>query len=105
MTRHFLLLSGLLLTAIVAPVQGFETEPRPVVVKTETGNTKFEAFRMKIGELYTSMNLEQKGLRNEVFQKALIGYLNLKAQGKLSDKPLLTVVDFEKSSREKRLWI
>ena len=105
MTRHFVLLSGFLLMAFIAPVQGFETEPRPVVAKIETGNSNFSALNQKVEGLYSGLNLERKGLSNEVFRKALIGYLNLKAQGKLSDKPLLTVVDFEKSSREKRLWV
>lgn len=41
----------------------------------------------------------------EIFHKALIGFINLKAQGKLSQKELLTVIDFTLPSYEKRLWV
>lgn len=41
-----------------------------------------------------------------VFQKAMTGYLNLKAAGKLNGrKEVITVADFSKSSTENRLWV
>ena len=57
-------------------------------------------------DLYTSLGAEQQGLRFEVFQKALTGYLNLKQAGRLSEnQQRLTVVDFDLPSTEKRLWV
>jgi hypothetical protein len=57
-------------------------------------------------DLYTSLGAEQQGLRFEVFQKALTGYLNLKQAGRLSEhQDRLTVVDFDLPSTEKRLWV
>lgn len=57
-------------------------------------------------ELYTSLGAEQQGLRFEVFQKALTGYLNLKQAGRLADnQERLTVIDFDLPSTEKRLWV
>jgi hypothetical protein len=48
----------------------------------------------------------QTGLDPDVFQKAIIGYLNLKLANKLSaNSNVITVVDFNRSSREKRMWI
>jgi hypothetical protein len=56
--------------------------------------------------LYTSLGAEQQGLRFEVFEKALTGYLNLKQAGRLSEhQQRLTVIDFDLPSTEKRLWV
>jgi len=57
-------------------------------------------------DLYSSLGAEQQGLRFDVFQKALTGYLNLKQAGRLADnQQRLTVVDFDLPSTEKRLWV
>lgn len=64
------------------------------------------AFAHTTRQLYQELGVEATGLRYEVFEKALTGYLNLKGDGKLSEnKQLLTVIDFEKPSTEKRLWV
>ena len=62
-------------------------------------------FDQRVQDLYRSLNVEQQGLRYEVFAKAMTGYLNLRNENKLGDKQLLTIVDFEKPSTEKRLWV
>jgi len=57
-------------------------------------------------DLYTILGAEQQGLRFEVFEKALTGYLNLKQAGRLSEhQQRLTVIDFDLPSTEKRLWV
>jgi hypothetical protein len=57
-------------------------------------------------DLYTSLGAEQQGLRFEVFEKALTGYLNLKQAGRLSERQQrLTVIDFDLPSTQKRLWV
>ncbi|QNF31770.1 murein L,D-transpeptidase catalytic domain family protein [Adhaeribacter swui] len=66
---------------------------------------RFAAFQVDVYKLYEEIGLEQSGLSLDVFNEALLGYINLKAQGQLSDKKLLTVVDFNKPSTEKRLWV
>lgn len=56
--------------------------------------------------LYISLGAEAQGLRFEVFQKALTGYLNLKQSGRLAgNQQRLTVIDFDLPSTEKRLWV
>ena len=55
--------------------------------------------------LYNEIGLSKTGLKYEVFSKALTGYYNMKHDGLLSEKPILTVVDFTKSSAKKRLWV
>jgi L,D-transpeptidase catalytic domain len=63
-------------------------------------------FNQHLRDLYRDLNIESQGLRYAVFEKAMTGYLNLQHEGQLSDaKQLLTVVDFELPSTEKRLWV
>jgi hypothetical protein len=66
---------------------------------------KFIRFELDMYKLYEDAGLEQAGLSLEVFNKAMVGYLNLLHQGKLSDKKILTIADFDKPSSEKRLWV
>ncbi|TCS88281.1 L,D-transpeptidase-like protein [Anseongella ginsenosidimutans] len=64
------------------------------------------AYTDYVGDLYNELDLAGKGLQPEIFKKALTGFYNLKAAGKLAPgKEVLSIVDFTKSSREKRLWI
>jgi len=67
--------------------------------------TKTTLFNQHLHDIYRELQVEQQGLRFEVFEKAMTGYLNLEKSGKLSEKQLLTVVDFELPSTEKRLWV
>ncbi|TGE19865.1 murein L,D-transpeptidase catalytic domain family protein [Hymenobacter elongatus] len=62
-------------------------------------------FNQRLHDLYSDLQVEQQGLRFDVFEKAVTGYFNLKNDGKLNDKQLLTVVDFTLPSTEKRLWV
>jgi hypothetical protein len=55
--------------------------------------------------LYNTLNLSEKGLSNEVFQLALIGYHKLKSNGKLRNSGILTIADFSQSSKNKRLYV
>ena len=63
-------------------------------------------FNQQLRATYTALGAEQEGLRFETFAKAMTGYLNLRQAGKLAeDKQLLTVVDFDLPSTQKRLWV
>lgn len=63
-------------------------------------------FDQQLRSTYDALGAEQEGLRYETFAKAMTGYLNLRQAGKLADdKQLLTVVDFDLPSTEKRLWV
>ncbi|MDR6944261.1 murein L,D-transpeptidase catalytic domain family protein [Mucilaginibacter pocheonensis] len=65
-----------------------------------------ELFNQYISNLYQAASLQQTGLAFDVFEKAVTGYTNLKLEHKLPQgSAILTVVDFSKSSREKRMWI
>jgi hypothetical protein len=81
------------------------------VEKTTTENSKTtssakEMFQQYVSTVYQTAKLQQAGLDINVFQKALTGYINLKLANKLpQNSSVITVVDFTKSSREKRMWI
>jgi hypothetical protein len=62
-------------------------------------------YDQQLHDVYRNLNVEQQGLRYEVFAKAMTGYLNLEKEGKLGAKKLLTVIDFDLPSTEKRLWV
>lgn len=73
--------------------------------KASVSSFKVMQFDQVAFSLYNEMQLSSKGLKYEVFRKALTGYYNLKHEGYLSEKPVLTMVDFTKSSSKKRLWV
>ena len=81
------------------------------IEKTTTDNNKAtssakEMFQQYVSTVYQTAKLQQAGLDINVFQKALTGYINLKLANKLpQNSSVITVVDFTKSSREKRMWI
>ncbi|MBB5395314.1 murein L,D-transpeptidase catalytic domain family protein [Mucilaginibacter sp. AK015] len=65
-----------------------------------------ELFAQYVADIYNTANLQQTGMNMAVLQKAVTGYLNLKLANKLHDNSnIITVIDFTRSSREKRMWI
>jgi hypothetical protein len=58
-------------------------------------------------KLYNQLDFGKSNkLPYEIFSKAYRGYLNLREAGKLStEKEILTVCDFTRSSNENRMWI
>src|ERR1700744_1660958 len=104
--KHFWwVLCGLMLLSIIfiswRPAAGNET-----VSTKKAGPTAKEVFEQYVNTVYQTANLQQAGLDVTVFQKALTGFFNLRAANKLSENSqVITVVDFNKSSCEKRMWI
>ncbi|GAA4317262.1 hypothetical protein GCM10023149_14750 [Mucilaginibacter gynuensis] len=73
---------------------------------TKTTFTTKELFGQYISDIYNTAQLQQTGMDMAVLQKAITGYINLKLAHKLSsNSSVITVVDFNKPSREKRMWI
>ena len=57
-------------------------------------------------EIYRQLQFTDEKLNFEVFEKAFLGFQNLKNSGKLqSTANLLSVCDFSLSSNKKRLWV
>lgn len=59
----------------------------------------------KSNNIYTNLNLEEKGLALEVFQLAIKGHGHLVADCKLTNSDILTIVDLSQSSKNKRLYV
>src|SRR5690554_111122 len=56
--------------------------------------------------IYENTMLENVGLSFKVFKEAYIGFLNLKNSNKINqDASILSIADFDQSSKTKRLWI
>lgn len=99
------LFAPLILTPVTTQIATTMAKPNPNRIRNTISDYKVMKFNQIAYNLYTYMKLSEKGLRFEVFDKALTGYYNLKKENKLSDKPIITIVDFTKSSTEKRLWV
>lgn len=54
--------------------------------------------------LYEVIGLENYDLDFKVFRHGMIGYFSLRQEGKLSEKNLLSIIDFTKSSCDKRFY-
>lgn len=65
----------------------------------------FAPIEQAIQQLYDKLGLARQGMHPEAFKKALIGYLQLRVLYKLSEKPLITVIDFSLPSHRRRLWV
>lgn len=63
-----------------------------------------DRFENYIDEFYTSCDLDGK-IDFEAFRYALIGYFNLDCDGKLKRNDLITIIDYTRSSNEKRLFV
>lgn len=56
-------------------------------------------------KLYDSIHLNDLGLQRNVLELAIKGFNKLNIKGKLNRDSILTIVDFSKSSRDKRLYV
>ena len=88
------------LAANISPQKASADTPFAHVGQRRLHGADFEA---SLRVLYTDIAPEQLGLRYEVFREAMVGYLNLRHSGALdASRKLLTIVDFEQSSTQKR---
>jgi hypothetical protein len=107
MRKHLLWIIGaLLLTSGSVISWSPASAVKSNTVSVEKALTAKEYFAQYVADIYNTANLQQTGMDAAVFQKAVTGYLNLKLAHKISaNSNVITVVDFNKSSREKRMWI
>ncbi|MFV8226791.1 murein L,D-transpeptidase catalytic domain family protein [Christiangramia aquimixticola] len=77
--------------------------PTIKINKTESDNKI--TTEEKIDLLYKTFSSRNKTMPAiSVFEKAMNGYMKLESEGKVAN-PLLTVIDFNLSSTQKRMWI
>ncbi len=106
-SKHLLRFLPLIAPFMLATASAPMSATAPGITKTHVVpvTIAYTGFEHSIHEMYDGMGLESTGLSFNVFEEALTGYLNLKSNNKLSEKPVLTIIDMEKSSKEKRLWV
>ncbi|WP_295801605.1 murein L,D-transpeptidase catalytic domain family protein [Mucilaginibacter sp.] len=72
----------------------------------KNGFSARELLQKYISNIYESAHLQESGLGLEVFNKAVTGFMNLKAGNMVPQTSfILTVVDLAKSSHQKRMWV
>ncbi len=78
-----------------------------IVIKCpESTSPAHQYFEKYQSEIYNTANLQASGLSAGVFKKALTGFINLKSENKIPvGSSILTIIDYTKSSCEKRMWI
>jgi hypothetical protein len=88
-------LSGIPLIAALFTFLSFSAYP------LEEGNRVEETTT----RLYQSIDFDDASKPDyDLFLRTMVGFYQLKHQGKLSDKNIITIIDFRKSANEKRLW-
>lgn len=61
-------------------------------------------FEDSVQHLYDAVKLQEYNLSYPAFRYAMIGYFTLEHEGKLGKKKLISIIDFTKSSSEKRFY-
>jgi hypothetical protein len=74
--------------------------PAPVTLSNASLN-----FEAEVSNLYCQINLEESGLRREVFEYAYKGYLRLLDEHRIIKSHIITICDFSQSSRNRRLYV
>jgi hypothetical protein len=95
----------LFLASLTAPSKTVEAKSAKAATSFSMDALKNSNFQMSVLKIYEDLGLEQQGLSLKTFDEAIMGYLNLKNAGLLSEKPLLSIVEFDKPSTKKRFWL
>ena len=103
MRKYILGITGLLSIAFCLTITSFKSTEKkainPIVSNTDSLYTNY------ISGLYNDAHLNEAGLNFAVFEKAVTGFYNLKKAGQISNKSILSIADFDQSSKKKRLYI
>jgi hypothetical protein len=106
MKKYILGISGLLSIAFCLTITSWKS---PKVKQKSAQNHNItpidSVYSKHVDNLYLAAHLREAGLSEPTFEKALTGFYNLKKTGQLSQKSILTIVDFDQLSTQKRLYI
>ncbi|WP_026879953.1 murein L,D-transpeptidase catalytic domain family protein [Hymenobacter norwichensis] len=99
-----ILLTACLLFSI--PVASSRALP-PTKPTLETRSTLYmAAFEQYVAGSYVEAKLVNYGVPANVYREALMGYYTLSRRGQVApSQHTLTIIDFERPSRQKRLWV
>jgi hypothetical protein len=99
------LFASFFLAHFALPAGNLTDKQNASVFTVNPDTLKFINFELDMLKIYEDAGLNAAGLSLEVFNKAMVGYLNLKHEGVISDKHILTIADFDQPSSQKRLWV
>lgn len=86
------------------PDQGNDIIPSNSTKDLESTLMELFSVEDSLQHIYDVIGLKKYDLSYEVFKYGMIGYYSLRQQGKLSNKELLSIIDFTKSSTKKRFY-
>lgn len=76
----------------------------PGKIKTSGHRLTSVNFEDSLQSLYRIIGLEKYGMTFDIFRYGMVGYYSLKHDGRLSGKPVVSIIDFTKKSTEKRFY-
>ena len=77
-----------------------------VTNKDASGDSAYSYYEHTSVSLYNSFGFNKwNKLNYDVFEKAYKGYLVMKSEGMISNSRYLTVMDFELSANQRRMWV
>ncbi|GAB3292968.1 hypothetical protein GCM10027348_12490 [Hymenobacter tenuis] len=80
--------------------------PAPVLLSLTERALYTAAFEQHVALTYAQAGLTASGLPLQVYRKALLGFYSLQQRGRVnSQTQTLTIIDFSRSSTQKRLWV
>jgi len=62
-------------------------------------------FEEHVRFLYEMIGLKNNGLDFDIFRYALIGYYNLKGNGAIKKRGIISIIDYRKSSNDERFYV
>lgn len=87
---------------------GSELKPvfDPALQPLGSGDSAIDLFEAGTQDMYDAFQFNNwNRLRYDVFYKAYKGYIVMKSEGMLSNSRYLSVLDFELSANQRRLWV
>ncbi|HEX8348574.1 MAG TPA: murein L,D-transpeptidase catalytic domain family protein [Hymenobacter sp.] len=106
-----LLLCSLLLPVAAAPGadaphRSRKTTDTPVITDAAQRTIYLAAFEQNLVLTYAQAGLIASGMPVNVFREALLGFYSLQRRGMVPrENQVLTVIDFSRSSKQKRMWV
>jgi len=106
MKKYILNVATIFLMGIGIVGTSWKTIDRPQIQQDTIKNIAADSlYNQYILNIYHKIHLDSAGLNEQVFEKALTGFYNMKYSGLLHAKSILTIADFDQESTKKRLYI
>jgi hypothetical protein len=106
MKRYILDIATIFLVGMSIVGTSWKAKDRPQTQQDTIKNIAADSlYNQYILNIYHEVRLDSAGLNEQVFEKALTGFYNMKYSGLLHAKSVLTIADFDQESSKKRLYI